>query len=125
MNSNEGEIGRDPQNNAMDCFAIPGCCYDSKAYQYKYLLGAQALKAPTCYKAIRTPIFHYFANQLSAKTTFVPNFLQFLTDKVVAFIENDQMFNVLAQQHRCINAGNPLQKLHIGTEFENLSQICL
>ena len=39
-----GEPGKNPQHNAMDCFGIPGCCFDSKAYQYKYLLGEQALK---------------------------------------------------------------------------------
>ena len=35
------EPGKNPQNNANDCFAIPGCCFDTKTYQYKYLLGDQ------------------------------------------------------------------------------------
>jgi hypothetical protein len=116
----QGHIGTDPQNNAMDCFAIPGCCYDSKGAQYKYLLGSQALKAPTCYKAIRTPVFHYFANQLASKTPFVPQFLTFLHEKVTAFIENDQMFNVLAQQHRCTNSADPFVRLQIGQHLQKV-----
>ena len=100
-----GQPGSNPEQNANDCFAIPGCCFDTKVYQYKYMLGQNSIPAPTCYKAIRTPIFHYFASQLTTNGVFVPNFLTFIHQKVEQLIENDQMFDYLANQHRCLPTG--------------------
>jgi hypothetical protein len=108
-----GEPGKNPQQSAMDCFGIPGCCFDSKAYQYKYLLGEQALKAPTCYKAIRTPMFHYFANNLAGKSTFVPNFLTYITSKVEDYINNDATFALLTRAHRCVNTNDIMSRLQL------------
>lgn len=100
-----GAPGSNPESNANDCFAIPGCCFDTKVYQYKYMLGQNSIPAPTCYKAIRTPIFHYFASQLTTNGAFIPNFLTFIHSKVEELIENDTMFDYLANQHRCMPTG--------------------
>merc|ERR1719410_2839223 len=42
-----GQPGSNPEQNANDCFAIPGCCFDTKVYQYKYMLGQNSIPAPT------------------------------------------------------------------------------
>lgn len=101
----QGAPGTNPEANANDCFAIPGCCFDTKVYQYKYMLGQNSIPSPTCFKAIRTPIFHYFASQLTTNGVFVPNFLTFIHSKVEELIENETMFDYLANQHRCMPTG--------------------
>lgn len=61
-----------PQQNAMDCFRIAGCCFDNNLFVYKSAFGGSFFPAPVCYRAIRTPIFHALAEQITMTTDFLP-----------------------------------------------------
>ena len=76
----------------------------------------QVLKAPTCYKAIRTPVFHFIANRLTSRTVFVPNFMNFIATKVINHIENEESFDFMAQQHRCISPTSTMSPLKLQLE---------
>lgn len=61
-----------PQQSAMDCYRIAGCCFDNDLFVYKSAFGAAYFSAPVCYRAIRTPLFHALAEQITMTTEFLP-----------------------------------------------------
>jgi len=61
-----------PQMNALDCYRIAGCCFDNNLFVYKSAFGGGYFPAPVCYRAIRTPIFHALAEQITMSTEFLP-----------------------------------------------------
>jgi len=92
-----------PQQNAMDCFRIAGCCFDNNLFVYKSAFGGSFFPAPVCYRAIRTPIFHALAEQITMTTDFLPNFLIPIADKVDAFISDEKRFNLMLEYHQCLS----------------------
>ncbi|CAG5095168.1 Oidioi.mRNA.OKI2018_I69.XSR.g14062.t1.cds [Oikopleura dioica] len=93
-----------PQNNAMDCYRIAGCCFDNDLFVYKTAFGqGLALNAPVCYRAIRTPLFHVLTEQITTTNNFLPNFLVPIVDKVEAFINNDKSFSMMLEYHQCLS----------------------
>merc|ERR1712130_975594 len=103
-----------PQQNAMDCYRIAGCCFDNNLFVYKSAFGGSFFPAPVCYRAIRTPIFHALAEQITMKTNFLPNFLVPIADKVDVFLGDENRFNIdcrgsLNQIKSCSNRACPHQ----------------
>jgi len=93
-----------PQNNAMDCYRIAGCCFDNDLFVYKTAFGqGLALNAPVCYRAIRTPLFHVLTEQITTTNNFLPNFLVPIVNKVEAFINNEQSFSMMLEYHQCLS----------------------
>merc|ERR1712130_994379 len=92
-----------PQQNAMDCYRIAGCCFDNNLFVYKSAFGGSFFPAPVCYRAIRTPIFHALAEQITMKTNFLPNFLVPIADKVDVFLGDENRFNLMLEYHQCLS----------------------
>merc|ERR1712130_866543 len=92
-----------PQQNAMDCYRIAGCCFDNNLFVYKSAFGGSFFLAPVCYRAIRTPIFHALAEQITMKTNFLPNFLVPIADKVDVFLGDENRFNLMLEYHQCLS----------------------
>lgn len=92
-----------PQQNALECYRIAGCCFDNNLFVYKSAFGGGFFPAPVCYRAIRTPIFHALAEQITMTSEFLPNFLIPIADKVDAFIGDENRFNLMLEYHQCLS----------------------